>query len=576
MAALQTKNWNIFAASLMIEMCKRWGSRCFFVSPGYRDAPFIAALQAQSDLQLVSCWDERAAAYQALGWAKATRKAAVLLCTSGTAGANYLPAVIEAESDQVPLLVITADRPFDLVHAGAQQVIDQRGLFGRFVKKSLDFPAPSSNMNAASWIGYTRLLLETAERGPAGPVHINLPFAAPLDPIDDANGPQGKDSEAAQKIFDALPPSFPSALPGLLPEAEATAFQKAVSEAKRGLLILGRMEKKEDQEAARLIRSRLNWPTFADIGSQVKFEGEHEILDLNTPAARTLLDAHKPDCVIHCGRRLVSRFFDDGLKRWDAASYWIFSTEPNIQDPYHLAGRRQWDVDLRSVAALLPNLPKNEATQELDRKFDRLRQRYGNLESETFHFASVSQTLARVNRGESLFVANSTAIRAFDSWCYERQGKGLEVIANRGVSGIEGLLATTIGMALGSGKPWTLVIGDVALLHDLNSLIALAQSPVQVTVVVVNNSGGRIFETLPLQAFSWVKDPLITTPHSFRFEGLASMAGLPYRSCTNSDDFETFYLEMRGRSSVIECIQRADADAQYAKTMRAQELLNDD
>lgn len=574
MATLLSKNWNVFAASLIIELCERWGSRSFFVSPGYRDAPFIAALQARTDLELVSCLDERAAAYQALGWAKATRKAAVLLCTSGTAGANYLPALIEAQSDQIPLLVITADRPFELVHASAQQVIDQRDLFGRFVKKSLDFPAPGPTLNVASWVGYTRLLLETAERGPSGPVHMNLPFAAPLDPIDDAHGPTPEILEVARTVFDRLPEppvEFPK---GPLPDAEAAEFQRAVGHAERGLLILGRMDREEDREAARLIRDRLNWPTFSDIGSQLKFEAKNEILDLNTPAARKLLDDYAPDCVIHCGRRLVSRFFDDALKRWQPAQYWVFSSEPNIQDPYHLAQRRQWDVDLSSVARLLP--PQSPTAETLIRRFDRLRQRLSCLESGSFHFAAVAQTLAGFGEQENLFVANSTAIRAFDSWCYERRTRALKVVANRGVSGIEGLLATTIGLALGSREPWTLVIGDVALLHDLNSLLALAQSSAKVTVVVVNNSGGRIFETLPLQAFSWVKDPLISTPHSFRFEGLASMAGLPYRSCTTREDFERLYREMRGRSSVIECLQGTDADANYAKTMRAQELLNDD
>lgn len=196
-----TQNWNTFASSLLVHGLSQLGVRGFFVSPGYRDAPFIAALQVRPDLSVKSCMDERAAAYEALGFAKATRRPAVLVCTSGTAGANYLPAVIEAKTDQLPLLVITADRPFEMVHAGAQQVIDQRQLFGSFVKQSLDFPAPSPTLDMAAWLSYVRMLVEISCEGRQGPVHLNLPFRLPLDPVETADRPTDAHVLDAQKLL---------------------------------------------------------------------------------------------------------------------------------------------------------------------------------------------------------------------------------------------------------------------------------------------------------------------------------------------------------------------------------------
>jgi 2-succinyl-5-enolpyruvyl-6-hydroxy-3-cyclohexene-1-carboxylate synthase len=571
MSFLADHNWNIFASSILIDICKRFGSDTFFVSPGYRDAPFIAALQLRNDLQLISCWDERAAAFQALGWSKATGKPAVLICTSGTAGANYLPAVIEARTDHVPLLVITADRPFELVFASAQQVIDQRDLFGKFVKRSLDFPAPSASLNSKAWMSYTRMLLETSVSDRPGPVHLNLPFTAPLDPIIHEQRPSDKQvAEAEAEIlrlhFDQGKATHPASWsPELLED-----FLEDVRSAKRGLLLIGRVQTKRDRDDIRNLRDRLNWPLFADIGSGIKFESELEIPDVNLPQSRSLLDRYDPDLVIHVGKRLVSRHFDDSLARWKKAKYWVLSDEEQIQDPYHLAQRRQFRPDFRMI---LKELPQFDTSSEWSRSIKSLQRGLKSVSSPSFNFRDVAEAI-RSSSAKRLFLGNSTAIRAFDSWCFGSKEEPALVEANRGVSGIEGLLATTIGLSLATGKVWTLVVGDIAMLHDLNSIISLAQSEARVIVVLVNNLGGRIFETLPVQKFPWVKDPLISTPHHFTFEGVAAMAGLPYAACDSAPSFAGIYAASleAGSSCIIECAQEAEADLNYSRALAAQEI----
>lgn len=564
-------NWNIFASSLLVEVCVRFGSDTFFVSPGYRDAPFIAALTLNPKAKLVSCFDERAAGFQALGWAKSRRKPAVLICTSGTAGANYLPAVIEARIDHIPLLVITADRPFELVFASAQQVIDQRNLFGRFVKRSLDFPTPSPSLQPRAWLSYARMLLETTTEDRPGPVHLNLPFHSPLDPVESSDKPN---PDFIQTTLDAIAQLHFAPTPARAAVWSTQLKQEFVADlrkARRGLLLIGRLsEGQEEKDAIRSLRDRLNWPVFADVGSGLKFESELEIPDLTLLECRKQLDAYQPDCVIHIGKRLVTRHFDDGLARWKSPSYWVLSDEEQVQDPNHLAQRRQYRADW---PRLIEDVPQFDGDLKWSERFQSLRQQVRKVASPSFNFRDAAEVV-RSQVKDSLFLGNSTAIRAFDSWCFE-EGGSLEVSANRGVSGIEGLLATTIGLSLASGKLWTLLIGDISMLHDLNSLMSLAQSEAKVLVVLVNNAGGRIFETLPVQKYPWLKDPMISTPHTFEFAGIAAMAGLPYEICTTKATFAEVFLQRQraGLSCIIECKQEAEADLNFVRALAAQEFV---
>ncbi len=565
------KNWNMLAASLLIAAWRRLGVSTYFISPGYRDAPLIAALQARSDVELVSCFDERAGAFQALGYAKATGLPAVLICTSGTAGANYYPALIEASVEQVPMLVVTADRPFELVHAAAQQVVDQRQIYGRFAKKSLDFPVPSKDFDGRAWMDVARDLLQTALAAPQGPVHLNVPFHVPLDPVQVKDGPG--EVEAWDKELRKMPTQIARRERPPLDAASAALFRNAVGEAKRGFLLLGRFNNEKDRQAARFIQEKLGWPSFADVGSGLKGMVPQQILDLQHPLMLEALSSYRPDMIIHLGRRLVSRYFDDFIARHEPASYWVFSSEIGPQDPAHLLQRLQFDSELSSVAVALADLEIKPPPADLAASARSLVNKLATMEPGEFNFAAVAETIIELSPREDhgLFLGNSTAIRAFDSWCYAA-GAWPEIQANRGVSGIEGLLATALGVARGKRQGWTVVLGDISMMHDLNSILSLKTSGLTGTfiVVIVNNSGGRIFETLPIAAYPEVKDPWISTPHTFNFEGIAAMAGVDYIACQSQKEFEHAYGQSlkTGGMRLIECRQSPDADRLYQNQLR--------
>lgn len=569
-----TQNWNTFASSLLIHGLSRLGARGFFVSPGYRDAPLIAALQARPDLYVKSCPDERAGAYEALGFAKATRRPAVLVCTSGTAGANYLPAIIEAKTDQIPLLVITADRPFEMVFAGAQQVTDQRQLFGTFVKQSLDFPAPGPTMDLAAWLSYARMLVEISSEGRQGPVHLNLPFRLPLDPVETSDRPTDSVLAEAQKLLQRLAVQPPITVESRLTPTVARDWVDDLRSAERGLIILGRIQGREEQRAAASLAASLGWPCYADITSGVKGRLDNELMDPTHPLLSQALEAYQPDVCLYLGRRPVTGFFDTYLQKVQPRAYWIFSPESTVQDPSHLPQRRQITVDITSLTKLWSGGPfvPTPAHDALWQVSEQVRTTLAKPLYQGFCFADVAQEIAAAipTRDHGLFLGNSTAIRAFDSWC-DLQGKRLPLVeANRGVNGIEGLVSTSLGLAAGSEHGWTVVLGDVSALHDLNSILALPQAAAPIILVVVNNRGGRIFEFLPIQAHGWVKDPLITTPHDFRFQGLAEMAGLSYELCTNRLSFRDLYHKaLQSRTScLIECEQDPLADQKYVQAFK--------
>ncbi|WP_141731618.1 2-succinyl-5-enolpyruvyl-6-hydroxy-3-cyclohexene-1-carboxylic-acid synthase [Oligoflexus tunisiensis] len=572
-----TQNWNTFASSLLVHGLAQLGVRGFFVSPGYRDAPFIAALQACPDLYIKSCMDERAGAYEALGFAKATRRPAVLVCTSGTAGANYLPALIEAKTDQIPLFVLTADRPFEMVYAGAQQVIDQRQLFGPFVKQSLDFPAPGPTMDLAAWLSYARMLVEISCEGRQGPVHLNLPFRLPLDPVETADRPTAADLTAAQDLVQRLKVQPPLTQSLRLTTAVARDWVEDLRSAERGLIILGRIQGRDEQRAAASLAASLGWPCFADITSGVKGRLDHELMDPTHPIMSEALTEYRPDVCIYLGRRAVTGFFDNFLQKVKPRAYWVFTPDATVQDPGHVPERRQVMIDLVSLAQLWPDTPfvPRPAHEALWNASERVRTQLARPLYRGFCFADVAQEIAAAvpTRDHGLFLGNSTAIRAFDSWC-DLTGKRLPIVeANRGVNGIEGLVATTLGLAAGAEHAWTAVIGDVSALHDLNSILSLPQTAAPIILILVNNSGGRIFEFLPIKAHGWVKDPLITTPHHFRFQGVAEMAGLAYEHCSDRLRFRDLYQKAlrSGTSCLIECQQDPLADQMYVQAYKKQE-----
>ncbi len=560
---LMDQNMNVVWASVLIEELCRNGLEHFFVSPGNRNAPLVAALAHHPEAAADSCMDERGAAYCALGFARATGRPGVVVCTSGTALANYYPAVIEAYRDHLPIMVLSADRPPELTGSDANQTIVQENLYNRYCLESLNLPCPDPEFPLAALAA--RICHVARVR--TGPVHVNCRFREPLVPVPAPSGPVPRSVlAAAQRYFAGSGPAI------VYPRVarccpDLSDVQKILKNAQKALLIIGRLETEADRKGAQALAFKTGWPVFCDIASSLKGAvGEKELFFLDHPGCRALIREYAPEVILQLGSGLVSKYYyAEILKNRDR---FVIQVSPRREhrDPAFAV-----NVRIRTrVAEFCHDLgeirfsPRHgELSESLVRAVQTLAARLQQATpDDRLSFPMVAEIINRhIPADEALFLGNSSTVRAFDAG-FGGVGKSVRVVTNRGVSGIEGNIATSIGFAAGSGRRVTAVIGDVSMLHDLNSLALAATLPAQVIVVVVNNQGGRIFDRLPVREFPEIATPMMTTPHGFDFYHAARMFSLSYAKAETPEAFEAAYINAldQGGCQIIEVMLDSATD----------------
>lgn len=551
---------------LIVSELAKNGIDTYFVSPGNRNIPILAALNAVDGVFVKFCPDERASAYRAIGHAKASGAPGVLVCTSGTAAANYYPAVIESFRDEIPMIVWSADRPPELVGADANQTIKQACLFGCFIRKNLNLPCPSANYPIHALLSGICDLAAVKN----GPVHINLPFREPLLPV--SRGKPVTDPEtsaivrAASKALENLYPHMihiDSA--GAVPAASHTdspdmlRVKTILEDCKRGLVVVGRPDTKQSAQWIKAFVEKQNWPVFFDISSGLKgcLSNVVEVPFFDHLKAISLVLDYNPDVIVQFGTGLVSKaYYDAVLKGKNQPPKLIqITTKKGIRDPSHSVDVKMEMTTQKAVSILgttrLPEPDKGSASR-LAAQFDLLVQMMGKKTPGDIlsHPLIVKTVFSLLPDNEALFIGNSLVIRAFDTGVSEA-GKRIDIVSNRGVSGIEGNIATAVGYAESAGKRITAVIGDISFLHDLNSLMLAAQSQVPVVILVINNRGGRIFERLPVAAFEGIPLEWVTTPHPYRFEMAANQFNIPYMEAGSPEELMSAYGEALKRSCSV-------------------------
>lgn len=524
-----TDHLNLLWSSLIISELIKNKIDTFFISPGNRNAPFISALAYEKRALKKICLDERAAGYRALGYAKATGRPGVLLCTSGTAPANYYPAVIEASREDLPMVILSADRPAELIGSDANQTIVQENLYGRYCRDSLFLPCPDEAYPLEALLAK----LDHIVNHLSGPVHINCPFRDPLTPgVFSAAPIPAPFLKKARRLFDQLQPY--TAYPPKSVVPDISELLATVRNTKRGLAIIGRLDTPEDTDALEILLRRIDWPVFCDIASSLKgtLPADRQIFSLDHPEAIRLIKDYDPDTILQFGSGLVSKHCYVSILPQSKAMIIQVSPRSGLRDPAHRVNLR-FDAPVSNVAKALANEPfptvKPDTYTRLMMPMGMLRLHVGqSIKQDTLSFPLIASMLSgAVPEGEGMFTGNSIAIRAFDS-VLPQTPRRIRIISNRGVSGIEGNIATSVGYAEASGRRVTAVIGDISFLHDLNSLLLMKQSTVPVILIVVNNGGGRIFERLPINHFPEILDPFMTTPHDMTFKHLALQFDLPY------------------------------------------------
>ena len=550
----------------------RSGVETVCVSPGSRSTPLTVAVDEHEELETVSALDERSAAFFALGRARRTGEVTPLLCTSGTAAANYHPAVVEASQARVPLLVLSADRPPELRESGANQTIDQEKLFGDAVRwyKGLPEPAPRERALRSLRTDICRAV-HTAEGTPAGPVHLNAPFRKPLEPTPvEGDVPADLGRLAAAGREESTP--FVGVTSGE-PQLDDRDLRKLGEQltVDRGLLVVGPADPPGlDPEAVMAFAHATGFPMLADPLSGLRFGGHTRVAPViggydSFVGSEVTADWPDPEVVVRLGASPTSKplrrylagvdaeqFVVDPAGEWREAEF--TATDLVVADPDRLCGR-------------LAEVIRGGGAADWRERWESAADAHGSVVEDASDRLFEGGILADVVRGlpdpATLVVSNSMPVRDLDRFGAPAT-KSITALGNRGASGIDGVVSTALGAAHGTTDDVTLVIGDLAFYHDLNGLLAVGRAEVDATVVVINNDGGGIFHRLPIEEFEPPFTRQFKTPHGLEFEPAGELYGLGVSRVESREGFREVYAAAAERegSEIIEVV--VDAEDSHA------------
>ncbi|MDR7240637.1 2-succinyl-5-enolpyruvyl-6-hydroxy-3-cyclohexene-1-carboxylic-acid synthase [Neobacillus drentensis] len=520
------------------------------VSPGSRSTPMAMIMAEHPDLKVHIHVDERSAAFFALGIAKSLNRPVAILCTSGTAAANYFPAIVEARYARVPLIVLTADRPHELREVGAPQAIDQIHLYGKHVKWFSEMALPEKSEEI---IRYARTVcaraVAIATSAPSGPVHLNFPFREPLIPK--------LDEELFQ--LNERPNGYIKVQNGnlTLSDEHFQEIANRLTKTNKGVIICGNMGDPEFPKAVTQLAEQLNFPIIADPLSQLR-SGQHNLENiietydtfLRVDDAKSFL---KPDVILRFGAMPISKALTIFLKENGSAEQYVIDGGGGWRDPSALSTNMIFCNESLFCEKLLSYTVPNSSSEFLMKwkkingltkeNMTALRDITEISEGKLFY-----QLAEMVPEGATLFVGNSMPIRDLDSF-FLNNNKEIKVMANRGANGIDGTVSTALGAALYS-KSFYLVLGDLTFFHDLNGLIAAKLYNLDINILLVNNNGGGIFSFLPQSEHSKNFELLFGTPLDLEFEHAVKMFKGEFTKIEDWDHLESEMMKATNQSGL--------------------------
>jgi 2-succinyl-5-enolpyruvyl-6-hydroxy-3-cyclohexene-1-carboxylate synthase len=519
-------NPSTLLARVIVRQIVEAGITDVVISPGSRNAPLSIAFHQASVKGLIKLHvriDERTAAFFALGIAKASGRPVPIVCTSGTAVANYHPAVLEASHTNVPLLVLTADRPASLRKTGANQTTEQARIFGKAVRYFADVSGSVYPME----LPFNSLQ--------SGPVHLNIQFEEPL--IGD------KSDNWLNDLIIATPKVFDRKTPG-------TFYTKST----RGVLVIGHDRGGLNADAVRSFAEELGWPVIAEDTLTFKNAISHASVFLTS---KTIAEDLAPDTVVVIGRTTLSRSINSFIK---------MARKEIVIDP------RMATVDSDRMASQkflqLPKVEVQPADSDYAEKWQKYSQRAAKMVGDISQWseALIAREIgSAIPAGTSLFVSSSRPIRDLEGFAIARDG--VETFANRGLAGIDGNISTALGIA--SQRTSTVaVLGDLGFLHDLTGLIH--NEDINLKIFVINNDGGGIFSTLSQRGVDGFED-VFGTPHGKDLAAIANAMGVPAKNISTQTELKAeIAAPVKGVSVVVITAPDREANADFLKKVYSQ------
>ena len=568
-------NRNTLWATVFVDELARAGLQTVCIAPGSRSTPLTLAFTQHEAITTYTHLDERSGAYFALGIAKATHIPTALVCTSGTATANFFPAIIEANQSQVPLLVLTTDRPPELRHSGSNQTIDQVKMYGDHVLWAVDVALPESAppsiaiRNLRTLAGRA-IAVTTGER--KGVVHLNFPFRKPLEPT-------LVPTDNTTLATDALPRESGAAYTQHTSgthqpsEEQITQLSNLIAQHEHGIIVCGGGCPGGDFPTAVIeLAERSGYLVFAEPLSNIRF---HSVTNNgvlggydNYLGIPMLTDYEKKiDLIIRFGAVPTSKAINQLIDQIATKNF------------VHVTANGQWADDTHRLSHFMH---ANEVSM-CQQVSERIKPRHGSswlafwqqveeltwntmadsLSESFFDGAIVAELFNKLPDDSQVTIGNSLPIRQVEQFAAPAT-KSLNLFGNRGASGIDGIVSTALGISVTSDQPTILLIGDISFYHDLNGLLAVGQCGAKVIIVVLNNNGGGIFHRLPIHQFDPPFTEQFITPHDLQFEHAAKLYGLDYTHVTTQEEFAIAFQNhlANDNASIIEVTTDAIADEQ--------------
>ncbi|MBV6623309.1 MAG: 2-succinyl-5-enolpyruvyl-6-hydroxy-3-cyclohexene-1-carboxylic-acid synthase [Rivularia sp. (in: Bacteria)] len=575
------RNINEVWASIFTQTLKRLGLTCAVICPGSRSTPLTVAFAlSQPDIEVIPILDERSAAFFALGRAKATGLPVAIVCTSGTAGVNFYSAVVEANYSRVPLLLLTADRPAELRNCHSGQTIDQLKLFANYPNWQAELAIPSLTPEMLAYLRQTTIYAYEQTLYPvSGPVHLNIPFRDPLPPISDKNDFNKENLKSLQSNF-----SSEEFFAAVTHKCQQTFIHSSFSipqkwlETKRGIIIAGVAQPQQPSKYCRAIAQlakNFKFPVLAEGLSPVR---NHALLnpyiistyDLILRSRNLATELH-PEVVIQIGEMPTSKILRQWLNDNNPLRWIIESSNHNIDALHgrvvHLRINIEdlvWGVEKQGGKL---GAQKDDYLQMWLSTENRVRKNIDKTlapKQELFE-GKAAWLLSQVLPPETpLFISNSMPVRDVEFF-WKPNNLGIKPFFNRGANGIDGTLSTALGIAHHQQSS-VMLTGDLALLHDTNGFLTRNKFIGHLTIVLINNNGGGIFEMLPISEFEPPFEELFATPQNIDFEQLCKTYGVEYKLMTNWEDLQNNLNPLPSKGiRVLEIRTNRKADAKWRK-----------
>lgn len=551
---------NEYIAALVDEFYQL-GVRHAVFSPGSRSTTMAMLFKEHEGFETYMNIDERSASFMALGIAKAHKKPTVLVCTSGSAVAHYLPAILEAQYSGGPLIVLSADRPHTLLHVGAPQTVDQHKIFGTAVNYFEELAVPQESHYYTYPRQVARKAYMKAMDTKKGPVHINVPLFEPLVPELSRNH-----FEAGRSSFKVVKPNYSvfgcdnrNNLPHINNTIDIAHNNDSTKEInnlleryERILILAGPQIDIDEAETIRSFGEALQAPILADPLSNVRGCGTSEVVVSTYDAllaGQALWHELKPDCVIQFGQIVVSKRVQQMIASWTDVEYievnpTMDSMNPTGKTTVHM----QASIDV--FTRLYGKNNNSDTYLNIWRRLDQAGKKQLSLaidEPHCFEGRTIRELQKQIPEDGQIFVANSMTIRDFDYFWFSGESKAV-LYGNRGVNGIDGTISTALGLAV-NGRPTYLVTGDLSLFHDLNGLAVAKTHNLNLTIILHNNDGGGIFEYLPQKGTKHF-DYLFSTSQGLDYSGAAKLYGCSYTKISSPDELSSVLAKIGQESGV--------------------------